>query len=53
VVAFNDFRSSDIADAAAFNGQFNLPSWSATLCIFGLSLLSWAIVVVPVWALIG
>ena len=50
VVTFNSYRNASLK-ATLVNGA-QLSSRSAALCIFALSLLSWAIVLVPLWVAI-
>ena len=51
VVALNDCRDSD-APLAELDNETQLSPRCATLCVVALSLLSWAVVLVPLWALI-
>ena len=51
VVAVNGCRHSD-ALLAELGHQTQLSPRCAALCVFTLSVLSWAIVLVPLWALI-
>jgi hypothetical protein len=51
VVALNDCRDSD-APLVALDNETQLSPRCATLCVVALSLLSWAVVLVPLWALI-
>jgi hypothetical protein len=50
--AVNGFRNADAPLAAALNNGTQLSRRSAALCIFAMSLLSWAIVALPLWAII-
>jgi hypothetical protein len=50
VIAFNGFRNTDAPLAAALNDDSQLSPRSAGLSIFALSLLGWAVVLVPLWA---
>jgi hypothetical protein len=50
VVALNDCRDSD-APLAELDNETQLSPRCATLCVVALSLLSWAVVLVPLWAL--
>jgi hypothetical protein len=51
VVALNGCRDSD-APLAELDNETQLSPRCATLCVVALSLLSWAVVLVPLWALI-
>ena len=51
VVALNGCRDSD-APLAELDNETPLSPRCATLCVVALSLLSWAVVLVPLWALI-
>ena len=51
VVALNGCRDSD-APLAELDNETQLSPRCATLCVIALSLLSWAVVLVPLWALI-
>jgi hypothetical protein len=51
VVAFNGGRDSD-ALLAELNDETQLSERCAALCVVALSLLSWAVVLVPLWALL-
>ena len=51
VVALNGYRDSD-APLAELDNETQLSPRCATLCVVALSLLSWAVVLVPLWALI-
>ena len=51
MVALNDCRDSD-APLAELDNETQLSPRCATLCVVALSLLSWAVVLVPLWALI-
>jgi hypothetical protein len=51
VVAFNGRRDSD-ALLAELNDETQLSPRCAALCVVALSLLSWAVVLVPLWALL-
>ncbi len=51
VVALNDCRDSD-APLVALDNETQLSPRCATSCVVALSLLSWAVVLVPLWALI-
>ncbi len=50
VVALNDCRDSD-APLAELDNETQLSPRCAALCVVALSLLSWAVVLVPLWAL--
>jgi hypothetical protein len=51
VVALNGCHDSD-APLAKLDNETQLSPRCATLCVVALSLLSWAVVLVPLWALI-
>ena len=50
VVALNDCRDSD-APLAELDNETQLSPRCAAFCVVSLSLLSWAVVLVPLWAL--
>jgi hypothetical protein len=51
VIASNDCRDSG-APLVEPGNETQLAPWCATLCVVALSLASWAVVLVPLWALI-
>jgi hypothetical protein len=51
VVALNGCRDSD-ASLAELDNETQLSPRCAAFCVVALSLLSWAVVLVPLWALI-
>jgi hypothetical protein len=52
VVALNSSRDGSAPLAAKLDDETRLSPQGAALCIVALSLVSWAIVLVPLWALL-